>query len=221
MIRINKSLFLSLFVLLLMGCSSLNSYHVASKTSGPQEFTPSVEIKNVTSLPTLQPQGLLSSPITNSSSVPIHSETATSISTEDVFPPFDSTLRGDTGCGAFSAKLLLNKGQSLSQDALANQLMETYLLHFKSPDMYGFCRIIDFKIESVSFDQRIAFLASEQNVDFVVGVVYSVQIPADPSMWEAGNGENSPHGWILRKYNIIGVLSSDAQYVLKILGTGP
>jgi hypothetical protein len=127
----------------------------------------------------------------------------------------------DTGCHEFVATVPVTQAEGVSQEEMIKQLFEMYLDHYKAPEIGGRCRLEDYKIENVLLDKRIAFLANEQNLDYVGSVQYSVQIKEVPSRWVAGNGELANDGWIVNKGLIIGVTKVDDEYVLKILGTGP
>lgn len=127
----------------------------------------------------------------------------------------------DTGCHEFVATVPVTQAEGVSQEETIKQLFEVYLDHYKASEMGERCRLEDYKIENVLLDKRIAFLANEQNLNYVGSVQYSVQIKEVPSWWVAGNGELANDGWIVNKGLIVGVIKVGDEYVLKILGTGP
>jgi hypothetical protein len=136
--------------------------------------------------------------------------------------PFDPSLMRSADCmEPYTAKLPIKELQGLSNEEIITHLFENYLSHYKIPDRGAMCRLIDFDIVSVTHEVNLDFLAKEQNVDFVDGVVYSVQMPVLPSDWVAGNGEFGENGWIIHKFMISGAVKVDDEYVLKLIGTGP
>lgn len=111
--------------------------------------------------------------------------------------------------------------EASSNEDVIRQLFEAYLNHYTSPRLGGGCRLEDYRIENVQQDDRISFLAHEQNVDFVGTVLFSVRIKEVPSGWVAGNGALASEGWIIHKFLIVGVSKVNDEYVLKLIGTGP
>jgi hypothetical protein len=137
--------------------------------------------------------------------------------------PYDPNNPYDNnGCGVTSPATVSTKdAKGLSQAELIKKLFEVYLGYFKSPDVGRMCRLEDFTIDDVILDNRIAFLAKEQHVDYVAYVIYSVQIKTEPTDWIAGNGEFASNGWMDNKELIVGVTKTGNDYVLKLIGTGP
>jgi hypothetical protein len=124
----------------------------------------------------------------------------------------------EKGCEIFTPTLLVKEAENLSQAEISRKLFEEYLAHYKSPELGEVCRLEDFKLEKV---QALDVMAQRYQVDFVNAVEYSVQVKEEPTMWMWGRGKLSSDGWIIHKFLIIGVIKSNGQYVLKLLGTGP
>ena len=140
-------------------------------------------------------------------------------STPTEWLPYNPKIMGAT-CD-FATKVSVNEVKGLSKEGLAKRLFEIFLSHFHSQDIDNFCRLYKFKVDKTYLDDRIFFLVKEQHVDYVIRVIYSVQIKEVPSSWVAGNGEFSPSGWIIKKSEIIGITKVNNQYILKLIGTGP
>lgn len=111
--------------------------------------------------------------------------------------------------------------EDIPNEEIIQRLFQAYLGYYTSPELGGGCRLESYRIEKTQIDDRITFLAKEQNVDFVGTVLFSVQIKEVPSDWVAGNGALASGGWIIHKFLIVGVSRADDKYVLKLIGTGP
>ncbi len=138
---------------------------------------------------------------------PIPSETsgltATSTTLGDWLPQ-DPKPRLD-GCDDFIATLPIDQAGGLTQEELIGQLFGIYLDRFHKPNLGSVCRLVGASVDKVTLDQRIAFLAQEQNVDEVAWVYFSVQVSSVSTNWVAANGELSADGWIRHKTLIVGV----------------
>lgn len=150
---------------------------------------------------------------------PVVTQTALATPTEGL--PFNPNLT-HTGCDDFQPQLPAAQAAALSQADLARVLFSAYLAHYQNPALDGsMCELINFSVDDVIFDERLAFLAQEQGVDYVVSLLYSIQIDEVPSSWVAANGEFAPDGWIIKKSLIVGVTIRADQAFLTLIGTGP
>lgn len=148
--------------------------------------------------------------------------TPTAIPTATAFEwlPYNPNL-SDAGCEPFTASIPVQGTEAWTEEQIGSRLFELYLAHYKNPALGGLCQLEEYVIEELKFDQMIAFLTRDQNMDLTLTVQYSVQIKEAPSNWVAGNGELAADGWIVHKFLIIGVIRDDGQYVLHPIGTGP
>lgn len=186
-----------LVAFLVVGCNS-----VPASTELPSPESP-------TSTPSRIPPTLTSIPATATQFV---------MPTATEWLPYNPNYSAQ-GCDEFTATLPVKGTENLSQLEISHKLFEIYLGHYKSPELGGLCRLEDFKVETT--EDKFANLATEQKVDFVNTVEYSIQVKEAPTGWAAGNGELATGGWIMHKFLIIGVTKVNDKYVLKLIGTGP
>lgn len=159
-------------------------------------------------------------PTATTTSIPVPIEIFTSTATAWLWIPYNPDA-SNKGCDVFTATTPVKETEGFSQVEIAQKLFEIYLEHFQSPELGGMCRLEDFEVENSQLDKRLAFLATEQKMDYVATVQFSVKIKELPSAWVSGNGELAPDGWIVHKFLIIGIRKINDQYVLSLLGTGP
>ncbi len=146
----------------------------------------------------------------------------TSIPTATPFEwlPYNLNL-SNAGCEPFTASIPVQGTEDWAEEQIGRKLFELYLAHYKNPALGGRCRLEEYVLEKVKFDQMVAFLTKDQKMDMTLTVVYSLRVQESPSDWVAGNGELAANGWILHKYLIIGVIRDHNKYVLHLIGTGP
>jgi hypothetical protein len=162
-------------------------------------------------------QAKVIAPVTDISPTPIQTFPATIEPLSPHWIPYNPDQNFD-GCDVFSPTIPV---EDISNEQIIQRLFEAYMDHYTSPELGGGCRLESYQIEKVQLDDRIAFLANEQNVDFVGTILFSVQLKEVPSNWVAGNGALASDGWIIHKFLIVGVSRVNDMYGLKLIGTGP
>ncbi len=102
--------------------------------------------------------------------------------------------------------------RGLSEDQIARKITEISLAYYHSPQAPDLCRIEEYHIDRVYYDEQFATLPLEPKGDFMRAVAFSVR-PVQPYFWGA-LGEFDEQNW-LHIGEIIAVFRSDSGYTAK------
>ena len=73
--------------------------------------------------------------------------------------------------------LPISDAQELNEDQIAKKLMELFLAYYHAPQASNECRIEEYRIDDVYYDERYASLPLDPKGDFMRAVLYSVKPP--------------------------------------------
>jgi len=115
---------------------------------------------------------------------------ATLTPTETVHPtstPFDLPLNEHNYEGVYCqyppVKLPIAEAQGLSEDEIAERLLEMTLAYFNDPEAPDWCRVDGFTIDGISYDELTPLLPLEPKGDWMRAVKYSVKLIQVPNFW--------------------------------------
>ncbi len=108
--------------------------------------------------------------------------------------------------------------QGLNEDQIVIKLMELYLAYHHSPQAPDLCRVEEYHIDRVYYDERFATLLIEPKGDFMRRVLYSVKLPlidTHPySFWAVLVVPEKDQGWYQSGANVA-IFRSDSGYTMK------
>jgi hypothetical protein len=161
---------------------------------------PVLPAETVTSIPpTVTPAQPLTTPIV----------TATQIQLPVIYETSD-----DRYCLVQEVQLPTSDAQGLSEDEITKKLMDIFLTHFTAPEAPGYCRIDDYRIEKIYFDERLLSLSYQPKGDFMRVVGYSVKLIQLPSSWMAFPGKIDQQNWLHTGLNAA-IFHSTNGYIMK------
>ncbi len=93
-------------------------------------------------------------------------------------------------------QLATAEAQGMDEEAIAGELMDIALAHFKNPQAPGFCRIDDYRIDRVFYDEKTPLYPLEPKGDFIRTVLFWVKLVQAPNMWASFSGEIDTLNWL-------------------------
>lgn len=110
--------------------------------------------------------------------------------------PFNDKNVESEYCQYQAVKLSTSDAQGLSDDEVAEKLMDLHLAYFKASQAPDWCRIDGYKIDKIYYDERTPYLPLEPKGDFMRVVQYSIKLIQIPNMWMSLAGEIDQQNWL-------------------------
>jgi hypothetical protein len=110
--------------------------------------------------------------------------------------PFNDKNVEHVYCQYPSVKLSASNAQGLSDDEITEKLLHLHLAYFYAPEAPDYCRVDDYKIDKVYYDERTPYLPLEPKGDFMRVVQYSIKLIQIPNMWMSLAGEIDHQNWL-------------------------
>jgi hypothetical protein len=174
------------FFLLLICIAPLNlfacNHSATTQTSRPFQTAPS------TSLPT-----------SNSTPEPATTEVFRqniAATATDIQLPYNLVTESSEYCQSPYAILPMRDTENLSEDEIAYKLVDIWLSRYKKPEAHPYCRIDDYTIDKVYYDERTPYLPLEPKGDIMRVVIFSVKLIQVPADWMALSGEIDQNNWL-------------------------
>jgi len=128
--------------------------------------------------------------------------------------PFNSDTDSHEYCKPPYAVLPVEDGNDISENEIVYELVKLWLRRYKQPAAPPFCRIADYKIDSVYDDPGIYSRVLEPRGDFKRVVVFSVKPVQVPSDWLSFAGELDQENW-LHVSHIVAITETSEGYKLE------
>jgi hypothetical protein len=110
--------------------------------------------------------------------------------------PFNDQNVESEYCQLPSVKLSISDAQGLSDDEIAEKLMNLHLAYFNAPQTPDWCRIDGYKIDKIYYDERTPSLPLEPKGDIMRVVQYSIKLIQIPNFWMSLAGEVDQQNWL-------------------------
>ena len=115
---------------------------------------------------------------------------------------FNDTNFEDEYCQSPKVVLSLTEAGGLDENEIAGKLMEKWLAYFNAPQSPDYCRIDDYRVDDVFYDERTPDLPLEPKGDFIRTARFSVLLVQMPSFWMSWAGEIDQQNWLHAGSNI-------------------
>jgi hypothetical protein len=110
--------------------------------------------------------------------------------------PFNDKNVESEYCQLPSVKLSASDAQGLSDDEIAEKLMDLHLAYFNAPQAPDWCRVDGYKIDKIYYDERTPSLPLVPKSDIMRVVQYSIKLIQIPNMWMSLAGEIDQQNWL-------------------------
>ena len=110
--------------------------------------------------------------------------------------PFNDKNVESEYCQLPSVKLSASDAQGLSDDEIAEKLMDLHLAYFNAPQAPDWCRIDGYKIGEIYYDERTPSLPLVPKSDLMRVVLYSIKLIQIPNFWMSLAGEIDQQNWL-------------------------
>lgn len=128
--------------------------------------------------------------------------------------PFNDKNVESKYCQLPSVKLSIPDAQGLSDDEIAEKLMDLFLAYFDVPQAPDWCRIGGHKIDKIYYDERTPSLPLEPKGNIMRVVQYSIKLIQIPNFWMSLVNEVDQQNWAKIYANVAIFRSADA-YTMK------
>ncbi len=109
--------------------------------------------------------------------------------------------------------LSVSDAQGLNEDQIARKLIELLLEYYRAPQAPELCRIVEYRIDDVHYNEQYPILPLEPKGDFMRGVLYSVK-PFQPYFWAIKQGKFDEENWFHDGVDVA-VFRSDGGYTMQ------
>jgi hypothetical protein len=127
---------------------------------------------------------------------------------------FNPNVKNDGNCEPPNASLSKTEAENLSEDEIAYKLFDIWLSDYKKPGAPLYCRIADYTIDKVYYDERTPYLPLEPKGDIMRVVIFSVKLIQIPNVWMSFSGEIDQDNW-LHTAHAIAIFKTDTGYIMK------
>ena len=93
-------------------------------------------------------------------------------------------------------KLPIAEAQGLSEDEIAERLLEMTLAYFNDPEAPDWCRVDGFTIDGISYDELTPLLPLVPKGDRMRSVKYSIKLIQVPNFWMSLPGTIDQQNWL-------------------------
>ena len=132
----------------------------------------------------------------------------------DIQLPFNDRNVEHVYCQYPSVKLSASDAQGLSEDEIAEKLMDLHLAYFYTAQAPDYCRIDGYKIDKTYYDERTPYLPLVPKGDFMRVVQYSIKLIQIPNMWMSLAGEIDQQNWLHTGANLV-IFRLEDGYIMK------
>ena len=109
--------------------------------------------------------------------------------------PFNDTNFEDEFCQSPKIVLSLADANGLDENEIAGKLMEKWLAYFHAPQAPDYCRIDDYRIDKIFYDEQTADLPLEPKGDFMRIAQFSILLVQMPNFWMSWSGQLDQQNW--------------------------
>jgi hypothetical protein len=128
--------------------------------------------------------------------------------------PFNDQNVEHEYCQLPPVELSTGEAWGMSEDEIAGELMALLLDYFHSPQAPDYCRIADYRLDKVYYDERTPYTSLQPRGDFLRTVQFSVKLIQVPSFWMSWPGEIDTQNW-LHTGNNVAVFRSASGYTMQ------
>lgn len=132
---------------------------------------------------------------------------------DDIMKYFEDNAKREY-CKFPAVQLPMAETKNLSEDEIAEKLMRLFLDYFSVSEAPDWCRIDDYTIDKVYYDERTPSLPLEPKGDIMRVVQFSIKFVQLPNFWMSWSGEIDGQNW-LHTGNNVAIFRSDAGYTME------
>ncbi len=128
--------------------------------------------------------------------------------------PYNPNIGDTQYCDSANIVLPEKDTANFSEDQIAGRLVELWLNYFKTEKAPDYCRVEDYHVDKVYYDQRTPALSLEPKGDFIRVVQFSIKLIQVPNYWMSLAGEIDQNNW-LHTERSVAVFKTEDGYVMK------
>jgi hypothetical protein len=114
----------------------------------------------------------------------------------DIQLPYNLVYESSEYCQPPYAFLPIKETQNLTEDEIGYKLIDIWLSRYKKAEAHPYCRIADYTINKIYYNERISSLPLEPKGDFMRVADFSIRLIQIPNEWMSFSGRIDQSNWL-------------------------